>query len=118
MADETKAYKVSLADGSEASIVRVPLRHPVVKTLRRHQEYVRELADGRKKLEFELREVEHSIDMEAEMRADAIRAWNGNVRSIAARNLIVEAVSEPTPQPQQVSAPRRVTRAEPEAVKV
>lgn len=100
MADESKAYRVSLLDGSEAAVVHVPIKAPVTKKIRRHFQIARDLPDGSKKLEYEPREVEHTIDPESEMRADAIRAWNGSSRSFAARNLIVEPYAEPSPAPQ------------------
>ena len=93
MADETKEYRVSLRDGSESAVVQVPLRRPFTKILRRHHEVVRELGDGRKKLEMVPRDTEHQMDVESEMRADAVRAWNAKMqKAIAARNLLIEEV--------------------------
>lgn len=105
MADETKVYRVSLINGSEARDITVPLRAPFNKKVRRHFETVRDLADGRKKLEYELRETEVAIDVEAEMRADAVRGWNADRGSaIAAKNLKVEPVAEVAPA--SIEAPR------------
>lgn len=98
MADETKVYRVSLLNGSEAQDITVPLRAPFNKKVRRHFETIRELGDGRKKLEYELKEVEVAIDVEAEMRADAIRGWNaGRGSAIAAKNLKIDPVAEVAP---------------------
>lgn len=91
---ETKNYRVSLSDGSESHEVSVPLRRPFTKKLRRHFEEVRETADGRKKIEMVPRQIEHTMDVESEMRDDAVREWNAKTnKTIAARNLRIEELS-------------------------
>jgi hypothetical protein len=101
MSDETKAYRVCLAaDGSEPLTVRVLLRTPFNRKVRRHFEVVREFADGRKKVEFEVRDVEHAFDVESEMRADAVRAFNASrATSVSAKNLLIEAIPDYVPEP-------------------
>lgn len=90
---ETKRYQVSMANGSNPAIVEVPFRTPFSKRIRRQVEKLRELPDGRKRLDYEWEEFDHEYDVESEMRDDAVRKYNeGSGKAYSARQLLIEAV--------------------------
>ncbi len=102
----SRRFKVSLADGSKENIVTVEDRKPITRMLRRHKEEVTTKLDGTKKIEMVPCEVEHVYDMQSEMIADAVRAYNDATPDKAAKSIKQLLVVDLGPvQPESQVAP-------------
>jgi hypothetical protein len=71
-----RRFRVSLPGGGKPQTVAVEDRKPFTKKIIRHVEHVKELADGRKRIEFVRESMDHQYDVKSEMICDAIRAYN------------------------------------------
>ena len=71
-----RRFRVSLPGGGSERLCDVEDRKPFSKKLLRHVEKVRDLADGRKRIEMVPEQIVHEYDVHSEMVADAVRSYN------------------------------------------